>query len=314
VKVAAYTIGADCDGPARTVAAGDIRDAPDAPGGFFRHAARELDDGRIERLVVMPLEVGISLGIDNSTRNIVDQLQAQLVSAIRQTFKDRSRLRPSDRAIPPVLPYGEGMAIAGAWQARLHLDRAPQGIDVRVEFRSPGSPPSVFDVTGHFAPDILPANAGAPVLRVRAAKMPFHVGDRLDVRIEVLRQARLFCFMLDQAGEATLLYPTYETQRERDNLYGRSDGELKFPERFRLPITLGPMPEPTVEFFHCIATGQPLRDRLKALWFENTAAQRILDKPDQPSVAPGTAHDILSGLRESEGYAEASARIEIVSE
>ena len=32
------------------------------------------------------------------------------------------------------------------------------------------------------------------------------------------------------------------------------------------------------------------------------------------SVAPGEARDILSGLRESEGYAQASARIEIVSE
>lgn len=312
VSVAVYAAGADCGGPGRVVVTGDIRDAPDQPQALFQNAARQLNDGGIERVVVMPTEVGDGLGIDNATRIVVDRLQRQLVSAIRDTFSRRSRTSLTDRPLPAVEPYGSGMAVATAWQARLRLDRAPHGFDVAVEFRGPRG---VFEVSGQFAPDLLPATAGAPVLKVRAAKAPFRVGDTLDVRIEMLRPGRLFCFILDQSGEATLLYPTYETRRERDNLFQGSKTELKFPEDFRLPIALGPGREPAVEFFHCIATAQPLRGDLESKWFKNTAAQRALDMPDQPpSIAPGEARDLLFGLRDSEGYGEGSARIEIVSE
>jgi pimeloyl-ACP methyl ester carboxylesterase len=172
-----------------------------------------------------------------------------------------------------------------------------------------------------FPLDLLSAATGIkeerpPVLQVRA-KSPFHTRDPLDVRIQVLRPSFLFCFLLDQDGkEATLLYPTYETQRERKDLFGPSDGEMKFPDGFKSlkdTITIQ-LDKPAIEFFHCIATEQPLRDRLEALWFENTAAQRkLVSDRLSPSVTPDMTREILSGLRASEGYAEASARIEIVS-
>jgi hypothetical protein len=78
VNVAAYAAGTDCVGPARTVAAGEIRDAPDAPEAFFRHAARELDDGQIERLVVMePVMEPEGLGIERrgTRRSFVAQFR-----------------------------------------------------------------------------------------------------------------------------------------------------------------------------------------------------------------------------------------------
>jgi hypothetical protein len=149
-------------------------------------------------------------------------------------------------------------------------------------------------------------------LRVRAAKAPFRVGDQLEMRIEVLRPARLFCFILDRDGEATLLYPTNETG-ERANLFSSADGKLKFPDDFNPRMRLGPMPEPAVEFFHCIATVEPLQGTLETKWFENTAARRRNQDKRNLATDRDVAGDILSRLRKSEGYAEDSAKIEIVS-
>lgn len=142
------------------------------------------------------------------------------------------------------------------------------------------------------------------------AKSPIHVSERPDVRIEVLRQSRLFCFNRDQAARTTLLYPTGEAG-ERANLFGPADGELKFPDDFNPRMRLGPMPEPAVEFFHCIAAGKPLQGVLEARWLENTAAARR-DQGKSGAADRDVAGDILSRLRKSEGYAEGSVKIEIV--
>jgi hypothetical protein len=160
------------------------------------------------------------------------------------------------------------------------------------------------------APDVQPGNAERPVLWVWA-KSPIHAGERPNVRIEVLRQSHLFCFNRDQAGRTTLLYPTGEAG-ERANLFGPADGEIKFPDGFNSRMRLGPMPEPAVEFFHCIAVSKPLQGALETRWFENTAAaRRDQGKPDL-AADRDVAADILSRLRKSEGYAETSAKIEIV--
>jgi hypothetical protein len=94
---------------------------------------------------------------------------------------------------------------------------------------------------------------------------------------------------------------------------------MKFPEQFKafgLPIKLGGLPQPNVEFFHCIATAadRELDARVTKLWFENTAAQRVLDNRGSPSASPADTRRILAALREVDGYAEDWAKIETASD
>jgi hypothetical protein len=147
VKVAAFSANLECQRTAQSlIPVGDIKDPLDDPDAFFKDAAKKLPDKNVERVVVMPPAVG--RGID---RAMVQRLQKQLVTAIRNTFQSRSFLHGYEEPIPPVELDDVGMADAGAWQARLHLDPSSQGTDVRVEFRGPASHPGGFDVTGHFA-------------------------------------------------------------------------------------------------------------------------------------------------------------------
>jgi hypothetical protein len=173
---------------------------------------------------------------------------------------------------------------------------------------------AVLFLLSNYAPD---RQSPPRALHVWAMKSPFHVGDPLDMRIVVGRPSYLFCFLLDHdREEATLLYPTYETQREHENWFGPSYGQMKFPEGFKSlkdTITIE-FDKPTIEFFHCIATEQPLPDRLQGQWLKNTAAQYADKDPHgSRSLTPDKTREILSGLRESEGYSEDSARFEFVA-
>jgi hypothetical protein len=316
VNVAAYTADRKCKHPPVTVPIGRIEDPPAQPYAFFKNAARRLDD-RVERLLVMPAEVGIGLSVDNAMHQMVEGLQGQLLAAIREVYNDRIQTSVTGRAkAPRIEPYGDGAEVAGAWRARLRLDRSGRGIEVDLELKGPGGA-GAFNSLGYFKLDVLPPNR-QPVVRVRAAKSPFRVGDLLDVRIEALRPARLFCFIWSADGEATLLFPTTETELLRGNsLYRPTDGELKFPAQFKafgLPIDLDPLPRPNVEFFHCIATAadRQLDDGVTKLWFENTAAQRVLDHRSA-SASPADTRRILAALREVDGYAEDWAKIETVT-
>ena len=150
-----------------------------------------------------------------------------------------------------------------------------------------------------------PAQMGhLPVLQVRATKPRFHVGERLDIRIKVLRQSYVLCFILDHAGtDAALLYPAHETD---ENRFGPSDKELKYPDDFKSSFPVG-LDRPLSESFHCVATGQPLRDPLKKQWFDNMAdVVKKRNGSEDPSISAGKTKEILSGLRESEGAFEAS--------
>jgi hypothetical protein len=309
VNVVAYTANLECQRSADAgIRVGEIKDPADDPEAFFRAAARELDDKQIERLVVMPPEIGIGIGAGLSSQAMVQQLQEQLVAAIRRTFQNRSRLRFNDAPVPAVGLYGDGMAAAEAWHAKLRLGRSPRGIEVHVEFRSPGSPQRIFDVPGHFAPDILPTNLDPPVLRMRAAKTPFKVNeDPLDVQIEVLRgPSRLFCFFLEPNGEATLLYPTHATLS--GNLF--TPGKKQFPRDFFVRMTRPWLLDAANDFFfYCVATQRPLPDELQAQWLQNTVQARQERHDERKSIDPDTTRQILSALRQSEGYAEASTEI-----
>jgi hypothetical protein len=316
VKVVAYTVNEGCQRNARTlIAAGDIKDPPDSPEPFFRDAARRLPDRAIERLMVMPPDLGIGFGSGNAVSVTAQGLQEKLASAIRETLEKRSLMRLTESSAHVGLAFADRMALSGAWQARLHLRRSAQGIDVRVEFRDPAGA-TVRDATGHFAADLLPVNFDPPVLEVRAGKPAFNAGahDKLDVRVRVLRPSSLFCFVLapEQGEEATLLYPTSESLRDRDNVFGPQDGEMPILDRFTRGIGVEiTMEKPLDEFFHCIATPQPPPDRLKAQWLKNTLRARA-GRGVGYAADPVTAREILSGLRQIDGAAEAFA--EIVSE
>jgi hypothetical protein len=214
--------------------------------------------------------------------------------------------------------------LRGAWRAILNLRRSSsQSIYAHVEFLDPDGNAKA-GASGHFPRYLLPPNVDAPVLQVRAAKMPFSVGDTLDMRVTVLRPSHLFCWILDQDAEATLFYPQYETQN-RDNQFGPEDGEIQFqnydPVRTGASpgTTIGmlkqiPLHTPADELFSCVATGQPLPDDLRKRWFTNTLGYRRehnkhhQDKmPD--ALKPGEIADLLSRLRQIDGYAGASARI-----
>jgi hypothetical protein len=187
------------------------------------------------------------------------------------------------------------------WLLSHHTTEIRDGIDrVRQWVPEASANPPAHDC------DVPPENSGK-VVRMHAEKSPFRVDDRLDVRIEVLRPSRLFCFLLHQTCEATLLYPAYPGQ---ENSFSRSKAEMKFPDDFKTYVTLDPYRAPVVEFFHCIATEEPLRDELEK-WFKNTAALRLEEKRSL-SVASVEAGEILSELRKSEGYDEAWTKIEVV--
>jgi hypothetical protein len=319
VKVTANAL----DGCQRTalhnISVGDIKDPFDDPEAFFRDAARKLPDKNIEKLVVMQPGIGIGFGNGVSTSVIVQGLEAKLVGAIRDTLK---KWNPLSERLPYVAPiFADGMPLSGAWQARLYLSRSTRGIEVRVEFRDPGGL-TTGDASGHFAPDLLPTNFDKPVLEMRPAKTPFKAGpyELLDVRIRVRQPSRLFCFILSPArGEAaTLLYPTSESLNDRENLFGPQDEEIQFTgatdinhDQFKIGARIA-LEKPIHEFFYCIALAQPPPEKLTALWLENTVRARLQGNRIPIWVDPDRAREILSGLRQIDGAAEAFA--EIVSE
>jgi hypothetical protein len=154
VRVTAYSANQECQRTAPLIAVGEIKDPPDDPGAFFKHAAQKLPNKNVERVAVMRPVAGN--GISSRT---AERLQNLLAAAIRDTFQDRRRSLVSDRPIPPVDLNNDETAVSGTWQARLHLAASPQGIDVRVEFRDPDGHPGSADVTGHFASEYAVAAA-----------------------------------------------------------------------------------------------------------------------------------------------------------
>jgi hypothetical protein len=140
------------------------------------------------------------------------------------------------------------------------------------------------------------------------------------VRIKVRQPSRLFCFILSPArGEAaTLLYPTSESLNDRENLFGPQDEEIQFTgaiDMYHDPFKVGAriaLEKPLHEFFYCIALLQPQPEKLMALWLENTVRARLQGNRIPIWVDPDRAREILSGLRQIDGAAEAFA--EIVSE
>lgn len=124
LRVVAYTVDGQCQATARgAIAISGITRPFDVPDAFFADAARALLDQRIERVVVMPVVTGAGIASDD----IGQQMQRELASAIRRTLETERRWRPGDDRSVQVAPYGEGMPVQGAWQARLLLDRSRRG-------------------------------------------------------------------------------------------------------------------------------------------------------------------------------------------
>jgi hypothetical protein len=306
VTVTATTVDLACKRSAeKAVRVGEINDPPDDPEAFFRSAAKGLDERQIERLLVMPPEIGVGIGYGNASQGMAHQLQQQLAAAIRRTFKDRRLWRLSDDPIPAVGLYGDGTRPSGAWQARMRLNRSGRGIEVEVEFLSPGEPPRTVDsLAGHFQENVLPKNLDPPVLRMPALKTLKVNADPLEVEVEVLKgPSRLFCFFLEPNGEATLLYP--------QTLAGKTftAGKMRFPNDFFDRMTRPWTVDDANDFFlHCAATRGPLSDDLQRLWLQNTVPERK-KRNASDSVDPVMASEIISKLRQSDGYAEAFTQI-----
>jgi hypothetical protein len=307
VNVVAFNAGDHCRGPERSIAVGSIPDVFDDPEAFFAQAAQMLEKQQMEAMVVMKPDIDMSLGSGVSAVTVVERWRNMLFDAIGRTFYNSGHRRLTG-GIPPVERYGGGTPAAGAWQARLHVSRLahPRGIEARVAFSGPGS--SLPEAHGRFPPDAVPPASDPLVLQVRAAKSPFTVGDAFDVRIKVLRPSRLFCFMLDQDGEAALLYPTSVTEAER--VFYPGDGELQFPRHFNMS-GIPRLRSPIDEYFHCVATRYPLPDTPRERWFRNTAARRVA-AGERSSIDTVATREILSGLQQSEGYAEAHTEIRSV--
>jgi hypothetical protein len=159
---------------------------------------------------------------------------------------------------------------------------------------------------------VLPPSSGPPILRVEAAKPRFRAGDPLDVRIQVLQPSRLFCFIMTSDGRASLLYPTWKTQRLRGNLFAPSDAEMRFPAQFFGPAAKIRLAAGLHEFFHCIATPKPPSEDLMTLWLENTVEALGDSGAERNSVSVEMTRQILSVLRRDQDRAETFA--EIVSE
>jgi hypothetical protein len=159
------------------------------------------------------------------------------------------------------------------------------------------------------------------VVQVRAAKKPFRVGDQLDIGILTRRETLLYCFDRRPNSETRLLYPALP---EKENRFGRSNGEMKFPDDFGIKEWFRPFDELLVKDFSCIATEERLPDELGKKWFKHTANARLLDQAvvgpsaqpfgqaDKPSIASDEADEILAWLRKSAGYAEDTDTIEVV--
>jgi hypothetical protein len=304
VVVTAYTVDLGCKRTAeQAVHVGGIKDPPDDPEAYFRFAAKELDERQIERLLVMPPEIGVGIGQGNAGQGMARQLQEQLAAAIRRTFKDRSIMRLHDAPLPIVGLWGDGTPPSGAWRAWMRLNRSARGIEVHVEFRSPEG--RVVDApAGHFSADIMPANLDPQILRMPAVKTVKVREEPLEVEVEVLKgPSRLFCFFLEPNGEATLLYP----RTPAGNVF--SAGKKRFPDDF-FPGMTRPwtVDEPSDFFVHCAATRGPLPEDLYRKWFLNTIKARQ-DRRESTSMDPVLSRDIISALRQTEGYAEAATEI-----
>jgi hypothetical protein len=159
----AYKNGRPCTGPTRSFAAGKIVQVPDIPEKLFDRAARKLPDKNIERVVVMTADVN-DLGNSFPAQVMGQRFQVLLADAINQIFRNRAQLSPKDAGPSAALVYVDGMDVSGAWQANLRFKQSQQGgIDVRVEFRSPGNPPIVIPDNGYLARDVLPPDSDPAV-------------------------------------------------------------------------------------------------------------------------------------------------------
>jgi hypothetical protein len=290
----------------RPVNPGGIKEATDNPEAFFRRAARKLDVRQVERLVIVEPDIGIGFGPGIARDLMVGQLQRQLMTAIKSAFEDQRRARLSEEAIPPVGVWGDGTPVDGAWKAQLRLNRSvTRGIDVHVVFRSPGNPPRVIEIPGHFVAALLPENY-EQVLLMKSAKPIFKVReDLLDIEIEIKRpSSRLFCFFLEASGEATLLFPTLTTNNR--NMFGPPrDGQKHFPRDF-LPGTWR-MKTPQDLFFHCI-TAKWVAGAIETQWLNNTIESRT-QRQLNPAIDADMTRQLLLEIRRSEGYAEAVTEI-----
>jgi hypothetical protein len=304
VMVTLYTADLNCQrGAAAAVRVGNIKESPDDPDAFFKFAARDLDERQIERLLVMPPDIGIDYG--NRGYDMARHLQERLAKAIRGTFEYRRRLHLNDAPVPSVGLFGEGMAPDGAWRAKMRLRRSGRGIEVDVQFSSPDNPPHVIDApTGLFSSDILPASLDQFVLRMPAVKTLKVKEDPFEVRIELLKgPSHLFCFYLEPNGEATLVYPMTLAA----NVF--TAGEKRFPNDFFPGMTKSwTVDEPNDFFLHCAATRGTLPEDLQRRWLQNTVPARK-GRREKESVDPVLANEIISALRQSEGYAEAATEI-----
>jgi hypothetical protein len=209
-----------------------------------------------------------------------------------------------------VSPFiGGGTPDESAWQAVIMLDRTARGIDARLEFRQPRTG-RVVTSNGLFAPDLLGAYAGDPILRIVAGKEYFKVGDKFDFRIELRKRARLFCFILSPDGEAMLIYPTRTDLRARDNVFDPRREGFRFPIDFlRRDV---PLQNKTHEFFHCIATPKPLPQETLELWLNNTYEAYGQSRQTRRSATVEMTRRILTGLRDGEDRTESFAELVVV--
>jgi hypothetical protein len=156
-----------CNGPARRIAVGAITEAPDVPSKFFDEAARKLPSKDIERVVVMTSDTS-SFGNSIAARVLGQRLQEQLADGVKKVFQERAQRSVRGDGRPPVVPYADGMDLAGAWQGSLRLNRSPQGaIEVHVEFRSPSGQPYVDN--GILSAELMPADSDPSVVAAAEA-------------------------------------------------------------------------------------------------------------------------------------------------
>jgi hypothetical protein len=241
VKVEAYAPPL-CAGPARSMVVGRIERSPDVPRKLFERAAGRLPERISERLVVMPPDIS---NYGNDVRAIVmaRRLQQDLADAVNQVFQERAITSPADVRAPATQIYQDGMDVSGAWQGHLRLKPSPKGgIDVHVEFRTPGNQAGGRPENGYLAPDVFPADSDPAVLveKEKRNQLASHPG---------------------QYRDQTAGFPgNPDTLKVRK----RSDGST----RFRLSEIVNIERElPPKE--HCERLGQRFRDQLRREGGEN---------------------------------------------
>jgi hypothetical protein len=207
INVIAYAYADDrlCVGLTRSIAIGKIVEAPDVPGRFFERAARKLPDKNIERVVVMPPDIA-GFGNIIPARILGQRLREQLADAIKKVFQTRSQLSPRDSGRPPVLADVGGLDASQAWKAILHLNRSSQGgIEVRVEFLSPGNQSGSLVDNGYFASDEMSTDAAPEAVSLSggpsiAREKETHVDEAAKLWSGGVRDSKSVTVLLDFVG------------------------------------------------------------------------------------------------------------------